>query len=82
MYFQLAFALRRVMALAPLHPEWKTQEPFASLLNVDMKGVLAGGERGADGIHHGDAHGRHRGIRDHRARLNRDCAASEDRTFL
>ncbi|MGZ8212650.1 MAG: HAD family hydrolase [Burkholderiales bacterium] len=45
MYFQLAFALDRVKALAPQHPEWKTKEPFASLLNGDMKGVLAGGER-------------------------------------
>src|SRR5882757_6431743 len=40
MYFQLAFALDRVKALAPLHPEWKDKEPFASLL----KGALAGGE--------------------------------------
>ncbi|PWB74220.1 MAG: haloacid dehalogenase [Holophagae bacterium] len=45
MYFQLAFALDRVTALAPQHPEWPTQEPFASLLNGDMKGALAGGER-------------------------------------
>src|SRR5262245_40118930 len=28
MYFQLAFALDRVKALAPQHPEWKTQQPF------------------------------------------------------
>ena len=45
MYFQLIFALDRVKALAPQHPEWKTKEPFASLLKGDMKGVLAGGER-------------------------------------
>ena len=32
-------------ALAPQHPEWKTQEPFASLLTGDMTGVLAGGEK-------------------------------------
>jgi phosphoglycolate phosphatase-like HAD superfamily hydrolase len=43
-YFQLAFALDRVKALAPLHPEWKDKEPFASLLNGDLKGALAGGE--------------------------------------
>src|SRR5476649_1133105 len=30
--FQLFFALARVKALAPQHQEWKTQEPFASLL--------------------------------------------------
>jgi phosphoglycolate phosphatase-like HAD superfamily hydrolase len=44
MYFQLLFALDRVKALAPQHPEWKTKEPFASLLKGDLKGVLAGGE--------------------------------------
>jgi phosphoglycolate phosphatase-like HAD superfamily hydrolase len=44
MYFQLAFAFDRVKALAPLHPEWKDKEPFASLLKGDLKGALAGGE--------------------------------------
>jgi phosphoserine phosphatase len=43
-YFQLLFALDRVKALAPQHPEWKTEEPFASLLEGDVKGALAGGE--------------------------------------
>ena len=43
-YFQLVFALDRVKALAPLHPEWKDKEPFASLLRGDLKGALAGGE--------------------------------------
>jgi hypothetical protein len=45
MYFQFIFALDRVKALAPQHPEWKTKEPFASLLKGDVKGALAGGER-------------------------------------
>ena len=44
MYFQLLFALDRVKVLAPLHPEWLTKEPFASLLKGDVKGALAGGE--------------------------------------
>jgi phosphoglycolate phosphatase-like HAD superfamily hydrolase len=44
LYFQLVFALDRVKALAPLHPEWKDKEPFASLLKGDLKGALAGGE--------------------------------------
>jgi len=44
-YFQLFFALDRVKALAPQHPEWKTKEPFASLLKGDLKASLAGGER-------------------------------------
>src|SRR5271154_5231422 len=41
---QLIFALDRVKTLAPLHPEWKEKEPFASLLKGDLKGTLAGGE--------------------------------------
>lgn len=45
MYFQLFFALDRVKTLSPKHPEWKTQEPFASLLKGDVKQALAGGEK-------------------------------------
>ena len=45
LYFQLAFALDRVKVLAPQHPEWKTQEPFAALLRGDLKTALAGGEK-------------------------------------
>jgi phosphoglycolate phosphatase-like HAD superfamily hydrolase len=44
LYFQFLFAIDRVKALAPKHPEWKGKEPFASLLKGDLKGVLAGGE--------------------------------------
>ena len=44
-YVQLAFALDRVKALAPQHPEWQTQEPFASLLKGDVANALAGGEQ-------------------------------------
>jgi hypothetical protein len=46
MYFQLAFVLDRVRALAPQHPEWQSKEPFASLLRGDVKGALASGENG------------------------------------
>jgi hypothetical protein len=42
---QLYFALDRVKALAPQHPEWHNKEPFASLLKGDVKGALAGGNR-------------------------------------
>jgi phosphoglycolate phosphatase-like HAD superfamily hydrolase len=42
---QLYFALDRVKALAPQHPEWKDKEPFASLLKGDMKTAAAGGDR-------------------------------------
>jgi hypothetical protein len=41
---QLYFVLDRVKALAPQHPEWKTQEPFASILKGDFKTALAGGD--------------------------------------
>jgi haloacid dehalogenase-like hydrolase len=34
-----------VKVLAAQHPEWKTKEPFASLLRGNVKGVLAGGEK-------------------------------------
>lgn len=44
-YFQLLFAIDRVKALSNSHPEWETQEPFASLLKGDLKAALAGGER-------------------------------------
>lgn len=45
MYFQFLFMLDRIKALAPQHPEWKTQEPFASILKGDLKSALAGGEK-------------------------------------
>ncbi|HQR12603.1 MAG TPA: HAD family hydrolase [Casimicrobiaceae bacterium] len=44
MYFQAFFVFDRVKALAPNHPEWKTKEPFASVLRGDVKGALKGGE--------------------------------------
>jgi hypothetical protein len=44
--FQLLFVFDRVKALAPQHPEWQTNELFASLLKGDMKGVIASGEKG------------------------------------
>jgi len=46
MYFQLAFILDRVHTLAPQHPEWRTTEPFKSVLAGDMAGVAAAGEHG------------------------------------
>ena len=44
MYFQLAFALDRVKALAPKHPEWKHTQPFKAALEGDLKTLFAGGE--------------------------------------
>jgi phosphoglycolate phosphatase-like HAD superfamily hydrolase len=46
MYVQLAFALDRVKALAPGHPEWKTKAPFSSVLAGDLKALAASGEKG------------------------------------
>lgn len=46
MYVQMAFALDRVKALAPLHPEWNSKEPFKSLLEGDVKALADSGERG------------------------------------
>jgi hypothetical protein len=34
-YFQFALAIDRVKALAPQHPEWKKQQPFAAVLSGD-----------------------------------------------
>ncbi len=42
---QFYFAMDRLKALAPLHPEWNTKEPFASFLKGDLKTALAGGDR-------------------------------------
>ncbi len=45
LYAQLLFAIDRIRALAPQHPEWKTKEPFASLLKGDVNTALAGGDK-------------------------------------
>jgi len=46
LYFQLYFALDRVKALAPRHPEWKSKQPFQAALEGDMKALAASGEKG------------------------------------
>ncbi len=45
MYFQLFYLFDRVKALSPKHPEWQTQEPFASALKGDYAKALAGGDK-------------------------------------
>jgi phosphoserine phosphatase len=45
-YFQLLFAIDRIKALAPQHPEWKTQQPFKAVLENDIKALAASGEKG------------------------------------
>lgn len=45
-YFQLFFAIDRVKALAPEHPEWKTTQPFRAVLEDDMESLMKQGEHG------------------------------------
>jgi phosphoglycolate phosphatase-like HAD superfamily hydrolase len=44
-FFQALFAFDRIRQLAPQHPDWKTKEPFASVLRGDERSALAGGMR-------------------------------------
>lgn len=44
-FFQCYFISDRIKALAPQHPEWTNQEPFASVLKGDMNSALAGGDK-------------------------------------
>jgi len=46
MYVQMQFILDRVKELAPKHPDWKTTQPFKSVLDGDMKALVASGEKG------------------------------------
>ncbi len=45
-YFQAFFVFDRIKAMASQHPEWATQEPFASVLKGDLKAAMAKGEHG------------------------------------
>jgi len=45
-YTQFAFAIDEVKAQANKHPEWKTKDPFKSVLAGDMKAVAGMGEKG------------------------------------
>jgi phosphoglycolate phosphatase-like HAD superfamily hydrolase len=45
-YFQAAFALNRVKAMAPRHPEWKNQQPFKAFLSGDTRALSEQGEKG------------------------------------
>lgn len=42
---QLYFVIDRIKALAPQHPEWKNQQPYKGILEGDLKGAVAGGEK-------------------------------------
>jgi len=45
-YFQLAFAVDRIKALASKHPEWKDRQPFKGFIEGDIKAALATGQKG------------------------------------
>ncbi len=45
MYFQFYFAIDRIKALAPKHPEWKIKEPFASILKGRVKQAMTSGRK-------------------------------------
>jgi hypothetical protein len=44
-YFQFAFALDRIKAMAPQHPEWKNKQPFKALLEGDRQALAMAGEK-------------------------------------
>lgn len=44
LYFQAIYIFDQIKTLSPKHPEWKSKEPFASVLKGDFKAALAGGE--------------------------------------
>jgi phosphoglycolate phosphatase-like HAD superfamily hydrolase len=45
-YFQIAFAIDRVKALASVHPEWRENQPFKAVLENDTATLAAIGEKG------------------------------------
>jgi len=45
MYFQMLFALDRIKAMASQHPEWRTTEPFRSVLADDRAQLAALSEK-------------------------------------
>jgi phosphoserine phosphatase len=47
LYFQFVFALDRVKALAPSHPEWKDEPAFRAALEGNIPALLETGEKGA-----------------------------------
>lgn len=46
LYFQFFFALDRVKALAPKHPEWKSKQPFKAVLEHNLPELMKQGEKG------------------------------------
>lgn len=46
-YTQFAFAIDRVRAMAPDHPEWSETQPFKAVLDGDVEALKAAGMEGA-----------------------------------
>jgi phosphoglycolate phosphatase-like HAD superfamily hydrolase len=44
-YFQVAFAIDRVKAMAAQRSEWKDRQPFKAVIEGDMAALAAGGEK-------------------------------------
>jgi phosphoglycolate phosphatase-like HAD superfamily hydrolase len=45
LYFQFLFGIDRVKVMAPQHPEWKTTEPYKSVLEGQVEKALAQGDK-------------------------------------
>ena len=45
-YFQFLFAIDRIRTLAAEHPEWKTKQPFKTVLEGDLETLVSYGEKG------------------------------------
>jgi phosphoglycolate phosphatase-like HAD superfamily hydrolase len=45
-YFQLFFAMDRVLEMADDHPEWRGKQPFRAVIDGDMEALKAAGEHG------------------------------------
>jgi phosphoglycolate phosphatase-like HAD superfamily hydrolase len=44
-YFQMAFAIDRIRALAPSHPDWVGRQPYQAVIDGDLEALAAQGER-------------------------------------
>jgi phosphoglycolate phosphatase-like HAD superfamily hydrolase len=45
-YVQVVFAIDRVRAIAPQHPEWQSEQPFKAAIDNDMAALAASGGKG------------------------------------
>ena len=45
MYFQMAYGIDYIKKEAPNHPDWKSKEPFKSIVSGDLEAVMKGGEK-------------------------------------